>query len=604
MNLDRRVLRRYAPLLVVVAVQALFVAVLPSTAGNQTTVAATDTDFQSPFADQGGVASGSGGTSDGGLTTTDDAPTGNGTSGTSGSTASGGTGTGGSTSGTAGSSGSSGSGGSGSAGTPSGDGGGAAPATNDTSHCVQGRQWDPAIDFFAPPCIPKFTGANPGATYPGVTADTVRVVSYIGQENPAVQASLAAQGLAVSPAQREQFIAAIEDFANSRYEFYGRELEIVIYEGQCSTIPPDNACLRQEMRRIQADVDPFGFIWISPLTNAPFDELSNIGIVNLGGQMFMDSFSQARRPHHWDVHMSGTEIAKHFGEWWCKQLSGKPAAYSPSPSLEGTPGNTNGRERVLGIIGTNDIENVKMREKVDEILQGCGDKVEHVYDASNDLSTAAAQRSASVASMRQNPEATTVLCLCNPVGAQFVYSEMQTQNYYPEIVYAGTVYTDLDDIGQTNMEGAGCPSESNCNFELAFGLSSSEPREPVGEDRAARMWRATGRDGNPPYPGAELEWDYWQLMLSLIQNAGPDLKPTTLEAGAHAAGLRGGGSTGHALRGFEPGIYSWNRDMALSFWDPDDASPFNGEAGTFKLLGRVQLGGYANALPSIPTSRR
>lgn len=580
--MNARVLRRYAPLLVVLAVQALFVAVLPSTAGDQA-VSSSDGDFASPFADQGS-GPGSGATPAAGGTGTATGPDGA-VSGSGGASAPG-------------------AGGSGGPGPGSPDAGGGTAAGGDTSHCVDGRQYDPAIDFFAPPCIPASSGENPGATYLGVTADTVRVVSYIGQENAAVQASLAAQGLAVAPEQRRAFLDSIEDFVNQRFELYGRELEIVVVQGRCSTIPPDNACLRQEMRSIVAEVEPFAFVWISPLTSAPYDELSNLGVINLGGNMFMDSFSEARRPFHWDVHMSGTEIARHFGEWWCKQLSGKQAAFSPSPTPAGTPGNTNGRKRVLGIIGTNDPENIKMREEVDRVLRTCGDSVAHTYDASNDLSTAAAQRSASVASMRQQPEATTVLCLCNPVGAQFVYSEMQAQSYYPEIVYAGTVYTDLDDIGQTNMRGAGCPSESQCNFAAAFGLSSSEPREPVGNDRAARMWRASGRQGDPPYPGAELEWDYWSLLASLIQNAGPELTPPNVEAGAHAAGLRGGAGTGHVLRGFEPGIHSWNRDMAISFWDPAAVSAFNGKPGTFVRLDRHRIGGYPAALPAIPTDRR
>ena len=60
----------------------------------------------------------------------------------------------------------------------------------------------------------------------------------------------------------------------------------------------------------------------------------------------------------------------------------------------------------------------------------------------------------------------------------------------------------------------------------------------------------------------------------------------------------------HALRGFEPGIYSWNRDMAISFWDPRAPSPFNGQAGTFVRFDRYRIGGYGASLPAIPTDRR
>jgi hypothetical protein len=452
--------------------------------------------------------------------------------------------------------------------------------------------------------VPRFGGENGGATYAGVTADTINLVEYYPQGNAAVDSALRAQGLYVSIEQQRAWGEAVEEFINSHYELYGRQVAIEVVQGTCSTIPPDTACLRNEMRRIVAEQKPFMFQWLTPLTSAPFDELSALGVVNFGGQMFTDAFSEARRPFHWDVHMSGTRIAQHVGQWWCKQLAGQPAAYSASPLASGAPGNTNGRKRVLGIIGTNDPENIVMREEIDRILQTCGDRVAHTYDASNDLSSAAAQKSASVASMRQDPEATTVLCLCNPVGAQFVFNEMQNQQYYPEIIYAGTVYTDLDDSGQSFMESSACPSQTSCTFARAFGLSSSEPREPVGKDRAQRVWSATGRTGAPPFAGAELTWDYWQLMASLLQGAGPELNPANVEQGAFAAGFRGGGTSGHVLRGFRAGSHTWNQDMAISYWDRARPSGFNGAAGTFVPVGpRIEVGGYSDALPPIPTGR-
>ncbi len=38
-------------------------------------------------------------------------------------------------------------------------------AQGDKSHCTGDRQFDPAIDFYAPPCVPKSNGQNAGASY-------------------------------------------------------------------------------------------------------------------------------------------------------------------------------------------------------------------------------------------------------------------------------------------------------------------------------------------------------------------------------------------------------------------------------------------------------
>ncbi|HET6875087.1 MAG TPA: hypothetical protein VFH70_09925, partial [Acidimicrobiales bacterium] len=472
----------------------------------------------------------------------------------------------------------------------------------DTSHCVDGRQFSPTIDFYAPPCVPKSNGRNPGATYLGVTASQITVVDYYPEGNAAVDDSEKAQGLYVSIQQQQQWDSAAADFINSHYELYGRRLKIVVVQGTCSTIPPDTACLRSEMRSITAQYKPYLFRWISPLTSAPFDELSSLGVVNVGGIMFTDSFSTARAPYHWDLNMSGTKIAAEFAGWWCNQMSAQPAGYSAAPTAAG---NTDGQKRILGVVGTNDPENILMREELDQDLRaGCGDHVYHTYDASNDLSTAAEQMQASVAAMRQNPPSTTVLCLCNPVGAEFVYNEMQQQQYYPEIVYAGTVYTDLDDAGQAMMSGSACPSGRACTFAKAFGLQTSDPRQPVGHDTAQRVWTASGRTGAAPFSGAELDWEYWNMVATLLEGAGPDLTPANMAQGAFATPPVGGGSTGHPLRAFSRSSYAWTQDARLTYWDPTRTSSFNQKTGTYlPVTGWTDAGSWPKGLRGVPVTR-
>lgn len=564
-----RVLRRYAPLAVVLAVQLLLIALLPSTAGPRSAAPGTD-DFVSPYAT----------TSPGAPRATAGPRPGPGPSApiaTPGSTAP-------------------------AAALPGRDvGSSAGPAPGDTRHCVGGRQFDPAIDYFAPPCVATVGANTTGATYRGVTGKTITIVNYFPQGNAAVDASLRVQGLYVSIAQQRAWDAAAQDFINARYELYGRTVSITTVQGTCAVFPPDTACLRNEMRSIVAELQPFMFRWITPLTSAPFDELSALGVLNVGGLMFTDGFSAARRPYHWDVHESGTQIARAFGELWCRSLASSPAAYSPAPTAAGS---VNGARRVLGIIGTNDPENILMRQEVDRVVRRCGSSVAHTYDASNDISTAAAQKSAAVAAMRTSPAATTVLCLCNPVGASYVYQEEQQQSYYPENVIAGTVYIDNDDSGQSFMSGASCPSRSGCAFRTAIGLSSSEPRQPVGQDVGTRVWRAAGRSGPVPFPGVSLDWDYYSLMATLLQGAGPTLTPVNVERGARATPARGGGTTGHALRVLPPGSYSWNQDMQRVYWDSSRTSPFNGAPGTFVPVGpRLTLGSYPTGPPPFPTRR-
>jgi hypothetical protein len=575
------VLRRYLPLGVAVAVQLLLIGLLPSTAGPTTTVSSGSPDFVSPYA---GSSPGPGGAAApvpaAGATAAPAAPGSLPAPGAAQAGAQTATGPG--------------------PGAGAGAGAGAVPVA-DTRHCVLGRQFDPAIDYFAPPCVATVGRNATGATYSGVTGKTIKIVNYYPQGNAAVDASEKLQGLYVSIAQQRQWDAAAQDFINSHYELYGRKVSIATVQGTCGVFPPDTACLRNEMHAIVAAEHPFMFRWITPLTSAPFDELSSMGVINVGGLMFTDSFSKARRPYHWDVHESGTKVADAFGQLWCSSLRSSPAAYSPAT---GKVGSVNGSPRVLGIIGTNDPENILMRQEVDRVLHTCGSSVAHTYDASNDISTAAAQKSAAIAAMRSSPSATTVLCLCNPVGASYVYQEEQQDSYYPENLVAGTVYIDNDDSGQSFMTGTSCPNGTGCEFRTAVGLSSTEPREPVGQDVATRVWHAAGRTGAVPFAGVSLDWDYYSLMATLLQGAGPALTPTHVEQGAFATPARGGGTTGHALRGFSPGDYAWNQDMVRVYWDAKRTSRFNGLPGTFVAVGsRITLGHYPTGPPPFPANR-
>ena len=53
--------------------------------------------------------------------------------------------------------------------------------------------------FGAPPCMPAFSGDNGGATYQGVTKDSISVVWYRPKEDPAVTAALTAAGAREQP---------------------------------------------------------------------------------------------------------------------------------------------------------------------------------------------------------------------------------------------------------------------------------------------------------------------------------------------------------------------------------------------------------------------
>ncbi len=622
--------RRYAPLAALAAVQLLIIATVPSTAPS--TVAADGGGFVSP--DGGVAADGSASTEE---TVPGDVP-GDGAAvdgAVDGSTATGGSAaTGGSTAtGTA-----SGGGGTARPGATAGGataGGGAAPAgggaaaggtaaaSGDTSHCVDGRQFDPGIYYWAPKCVAKFTGKNPGASYQGVTDKEVKVVIYRGKPNPAVDAILSAIGANPPEADVTEFTQKAVTYINSKFEFYGRKLVVKEVKGNCDTVPPDYVCLRGEMRKIVTEEQPFLVQWGTPLASPAFDELSAQKVVNVGGWHFRDSFSQQRRPYHWDAQISGTNAAKQAAEWYCKKLAGKKAVFAGETGTDTTKQNppTNdirNKTRILGVISTDDPENQGAINTVFKPeLAKCGIKVVHEFYYAQDISRAEEQRRLGVAKMREEPEATTIAFFGDAVAPVFLYRTCQEQSYFPEQIMVGFGGMDADAAGQGYDTGSSLCQECH-QYENAFGLSSQPDLQNVSDNEAVKIYKAGGGTKNidwKTYSTNIGDLNYLMLDAILIQGAGPTLTPANVEKGAFAGGGRGGSPESLDFRfnkrAFKPGSYAWFQDMAEVYWSQKEVSNFNGKkgpsgGGSYHEIGdrRYGQGEYQQGDPAIPPKPR
>jgi len=383
-----------------------------------------------------------------------------------------------------------------------------------------------------------------------------------------------------------------------------------VFVGTCETIPPAVECLRNEMREMVSSLKPYAVYWNSSLCSACYDELSKLKTVNVGGWHFRDEFSDRRAPYHWDVQMSGTKMAQHAARWWCANLKGKPAKYagSANPAQD-----FRDNVRKLGVISTNDPENkasveVDLRGELSKCGASYGD---NFYFYEQDISTADQQRRAAV--LRMNPvgsgenAASSVMCFCDLVAPSFLYSEEQNQNYYPENLIVGSGFMDADAASQAYMGVLGCPNGGQgkpCNFEDAFGLSSINAQEPKFKDAGQRVWTAGGGAGNAPYESVTAEWDYLNMIASMIQSAGPNLNPGTMQAGAFKMGARG--DADHVTRSLGPGNYNWNQDMRQVYWSTTKISPYNAKAGTYvqHVPGRFGVSAWKPGETVIPAKPR
>ncbi|MCW2681189.1 MAG: hypothetical protein JWM62_2590, partial [Frankiales bacterium] len=491
-----------------------------------------------------------------------------------------------------------------------GTGAGVTAASGDTSHCVDGRQFDPEIEFFAPPCAPGKPGAtgiaNGGTTSKGVTKDKIVVVHYIPDYGAEVNAILRAQGLYYDAASAKIANAAFQSWMNSKYNLHGRKIAITTFQGTCRTVPPNHQCLNAEMNRIATEYKPYAVFFSSTVCSACYAELARNKIITFGGSGFSEEFRNALRPYNYDYGMSSSKMSKLFAQWWCGSMAGKPAKYA-SPQNPQQDFRTVRRQ--LGVVSTNDPDNERVIKQVlYPELAKCGESVKgHEYFYEQNIATAAQQSQAGTAVMNspQNP-ATSVVCFCDPVAPQFSYNAAATNNYWPETLFASNQAMDTDPTGQSYMGDLACPRGDACSFDGALGLGQSDKATAPGNLGGMKVFAAMAKGTAAPVQPTVMEifWQNYNMLASLIQTTGPNLTPANMAGAAPRLGSRGGGATGKALRAFTNGELSWTQDVYITYWTKNKKSPYNGETGAFtQAYGgkRFGLGQLPKGDPAVPT---
>jgi hypothetical protein len=489
-------------------------------------------------------------------------------------------------------------------------------AAGDTSHCVNGRQFDPSLWDWAPPCRGRFVGDNGGKTTEhGVSRDTIKVEVFRGNYGQAVQKILEQQRTWPSDADFVAFMQAAQDFINKNYDLAGRRIAFKYHQFQNGTGgqgPPDDKNLRNEVRLVQAKDDPFAALWNNAVSSATYDELSQLGVVNLGGYGFRDSFNVQHRPYHWDVEMGGTQLVTHVANWWCQRMNGGRAAFAGAPSQLGSH-DLRGDTRVLGVVSTDDPENKEAITLLNQKLQAtCGAHIEHRYFYSQDITTAAAQVQATISLLRSNPAATSVMCFCDQVAPAFLYNGQEQQDYRPENIIVATGFMDTDEVGQTydhTLPLANPSAGADRQFENAFGLAQVHKRQnTTSGDAAWRVWRATGHAGALPF-SASRDWQYYAMIGELLLAAGPNLTPANLEAGAFRVPPIAPGGNGNEYtnqRSLGSGDYTWNDNLREVFWSNSKKSEENDRPGAYVSLnaGRWFADQFPSGLISLPPKPR
>lgn len=452
--------------------------------------------------------------------------------------------------------------------------------TGDRSRCAPGGQLQDAVLNESPPCTPRFDGDNGGSTYRGVTKDEIVGVIFLQHYSDAERQLLSGADLDASVAEWDAAVQAFAKFFNKHYEFYGRRLRLITVQGECSATSVDPTCYRNAAKQLVAKYQPFFVTMHSDKPPEFFDELSRAGVINWEGWMYSDSFSTARRPYHWDVVMSGNKVATMVSSYWCSKMEGRPAARAGDPLLQ--------REtRKLGIVATESPAQAEGGRQLVAAVSGgrCGSPSEKPPVLTYDPNDQAGQqnRAVAVATTFRQQGVTTVACFCDLSFPVFMTRAFDSQNYFPEHLLSSSVGVDHDYIGRLY---------SSAQWENAFGPSSRPMELPAEKTDSVLAWRDVGKAGQPKYAtlGALIALRPIAMML---QWAGPRLTPETFERGAFEGPQIGGYTNANPWPGWvccRPGVEMWKwspdnytgqGDAKEVYWSSTARSQIDGKPGTY-----------------------
>ncbi|HEX2850477.1 MAG TPA: hypothetical protein VHN98_07980 [Acidimicrobiales bacterium] len=566
-------LRRFMPLYVFGTIWAFMLMAFPTIVHN-----ARDTGTQQAGAQALGVRAGAQGAADQATADTTDASAGDAAA-TDTSTAGGATG-GGAAAGTVG-------GGTAKAG---GSGGGAPPAKVEagTGKTIAGDACAPNVrqvprSLYAPPCVNHQDNVdNGGATYNGVTKDTikisVRVTADAGGPNAATVNQIQKQAGQATTDDAFQYANTLLPWFNSHFELYGRKVVLEKRSGNGNGTDEaqskGQAAACQDANDIASSQHAFGVVSYGfGYISQPFSECAKQYKlwIPMGAAYFPEEYYQRWDPYVWAGTMECDRIATDVGEYIGKRLANKPPKWAGSDVQQSAKINTGGNRKFGTYVPNNDGYQHCVDITVGILKNQYHQDVSSRYNYTLDVSQFPSEAARGITQFQADHD-TTIVQACDPISSIFLTQAAAKQQYHPEWFIIGVAAQDTD--GYARLW-----DQSEVDGHL-FGLSQlgSDKRinDPNGE--AALAWKEATKGQAMPN-GAGLVYYEMLQMFSQLQVAGPQLTPANIATGTHAM-PPGGGPTGAV------GTWDFSNDHTAindsrEIYYTGKANGYDGKAGTY-----------------------
>lgn len=431
--------------------------------------------------------------------------------------------------------------------------------------CDEGGPQDDILEY-SPPCF-TFTGDNNGETHTGVTGDTIRV-SW--RDLPATGhfiqtlSELAGNDLGESSGDLVRTAEGLIDYFNENFEFYGREIELVDFEGQGSQLDELFGAGQEEAgvdARRAAEQNVFAEAYA---VSQPYaEELASEGIVSLGVPYMSRTWFREQGGLAWSPFVDCTTVAEVSAGALTGRFLDEPVAVG---EFEGQP-------RQMGAVYPNNDQYRQCGDIFQGLIEVAGYDIPEPRMYPLDFNQAG-QNAGGILDNLMRDGVTTVGYAGDPVLLNSLVAEAEQRGYEPEWVVASVGYVDIDLVGQLIAAGSGD------QWRRAFGVSVTGSALGFDEMDAYEAYTSVRDDE----PSLILEFLY-SLLLPLavgVQMAGPELTPETFAEGLYRYPPTEGWL---GTIDYSPELPSGRADIRFLYWDADGTSPFNERQGTWADTG-------------------
>jgi hypothetical protein len=448
---------------------------------------------------------------------------------------------------------------------------------------------------------------NGGATAPGVTKDSVKVVVYYGNE-AMMDAERGAGGqLPKNQVTGENgtwpdsfkdfdvvFQYAIEKFGT--YQTWGRKPVYEFVEATGS----DEAAQRADAVKVKA-MKPFIVIDASnqnagaPVFEA---ELANARIiVNGAGASALTAEQLGKQaPYRWATQSDSTAAVYLVTSFLSNSLSGRPAKWAGDSALAS-------KKRAFGLITPQGRIDVPLFNSLMKKYGGSPAAEAVTYDPTA-TSAEVDEVAKTLIAKLQSKGVTSVVLFANNTSAKSFTTAATSNNFNPEWIVTGYQFQDFDGFGRTYDQA---------QMRHAFGLGVLTPRPTV--------------DPNVPAPLGQFEW-YWgktqgttapttigwmSFIYGAMQYAGPKLTADNVKKGLFSVPAVGGASDGTVS--FQTGYgrsvglpydeyLGLGTDVEMIWWNADLQTNGSNAVATFPGKGRFMYlnGGKRFSFGQFPKS--